>query len=411
MINYRKTVLPSGVRVCSENIPAALSTVIGIYIIVGSRDENDNCGGISHFIEHSVFKGTENRTEREISLEIESRGGTINASTSREWTSFYAHVLPEETERALDVLTDIITNPLFEEDSIEREKRVILEEIKQFYDSPESLLFLNALRSTFGEEHPLSKPIFGTVRSVKKITVKDIINFWKSMWVRDRIYVSAVGNVNHDELCEQIEKRFPGKKGNGFSRKSHGITKEKINIVEKSELNHEYVAISRNTFTYDNDDRLPFLVGSSILGSGMSSRLFRKLRQEESLVYHVSNFNEFFSDTGIFGVYLSTDASKLQKTLDLTGDIMRNLNFSREEFKVAKERIKGNIVIFLEDNANRMVRNVKEEIYRGRRTEIDALLKDIEEIKLEDAVHTAEKYLNPDNFALTVLGRSKDVSW
>lgn len=411
MISYKKTILPSGVIVVSEYIPTALSTVIGFFVTTGSRDENKHKAGICHFIEHAVFKGTKKRSERDISTVIESRGGTLNASTSREWSSYYAHVLPEELHLAIDVLTDLIRNPIFRRNAIEMERLVILEEIKRFYDSPESLLFYRSLGSIFGEEHPLSSPILGRPESVRRITSSDICNFWEMNYTTDRIFVSAVGKVDHGELCVQVEEKLGNRRGVGFERKLTPAKHTRVNLIAKPELNHEYVTLSSRCFPYNNEERFPFLIGLSILGMGMSSRLFRKLRQEMGLVYNVSAFTEFFSDTGVFGIYLSTDIDKLSRTLDAIVDLFNSLELSKEEIEIAKERIKGNVVISLEDSANRMERNVKEEMYLGGRIDIPELLSRINNVKFEEVKDIQERFFNSKDFIITVLGRSKDVSW
>ncbi len=411
MDNYRKSVLPSGVTVCSEFIPSAYSVVIGIYITVGSRDEDEKKAGISHFTEHSVFKGTKTRSEREISLAIESKGGYLNASTSREWTSLYVHVLPEEINLAFDVLADLIENPRFSEDGLEGERAIILQEIKMFKDSPESLLFDYAFKSTFGEDHPLSRLILGDFESVQNINRDDIIKFWNKSWTADRIFVSAAGKVDHESLCDLGRRKISRKKGNAFKREFSSIRSRKINTIAKAELNHKYVALSFPSFDYKHDLRFALLVSGTILGSGMSSLLFQKLRQDLSYVYEVSTFNEFFSDTGIFGIYFSTDEKKLQDALNATRELLDKLDFSKEEVADAKERLRGNIMISLESSGNRMERNIKEEIYKGERSSIDSLLKSIENVSMEEVNGVVKNYLKPDNFALTVLGENDNVSW
>jgi len=411
MDNYKKTVLPSGVTVCSEFIPSALSAVLGIYISVGSRDEEEEKIGISHFIEHSVFKGTKNRNEKEISLAIESKGGYLNASTSREWTSFYSHILPEEMDLAFDILADLVENPQFPKDGLDKERSVILQEIKMFKDSPESLLFDYAFKSTFGEKHPLSRLILGDLETVQSIKREDIIEFCDKNWTSDRIFVSAAGKVDHDNLCDLVGKKISKKEGNSFKRKSFSIKSKKVNTIPKPELNHKYVALSFPSLHYNHDLRFAFLISGTILGSGMSSRLFQKLRQELSYVYEVSAFNEFFSDTGIFGIYFSTDEDKLLCALKATRDLLEKLNFTKEEVENAKERLRGNIMISLENSGNRMERNVKEEIYKGKRSSIDSLLKRIDSVTMKEIKLINREYLKPDRFNLTVLGEEDNVSW
>jgi predicted Zn-dependent peptidase len=411
MDNYRKSVLPSGVTVCSEFIPSAYSVIIGIYITVGSRDEDEKRAGISHFTEHSVFKGTKSRSEREISLAIESRGGYLNASTSREWTSLYVHVLPEEVNLAVEILADLIGNPKFSKDALEAERAVILQEIKMFNDSPESLLFDYTFKSTFGEDHPLARLILGSFESVNNIRRKDIIDFWDKSWTAERIFVSAVGKVNHDSLCDLVNREISKKKGDVFTRELPSVKSKKINTIAKPDLNHKYVALSFPSFSYNHELRFALLVAGTILGSGMSSLLFQKLRQDLSYVYEVSTFNEFFSDAGIFGIYFSTDENKLQDALNETKNLLCSLDFTTSQVATAKERLRGNIVISLESSGNRMERNVKEEICKGERSTISELLKKIEDVSMDEIDVIVKNYLKPDNFVLTVLGEEDNVSW
>jgi len=411
MDNYRKSVLPSGVTVCSEFIPSAYSVIIGVYINVGSRDEDEKKTGISHFTEHSVFKGTKNRSEREISLAIESKGGYLNASTSREWTSLYVHVLPEEVDLAFDILADLVENPEFSEKALEAERAVILQEIKMFNDSPESLLFDHAFKSTFGDAHPLARLIMGDVKSVNNIRAEDVMEFWDSSWTVERIFISAVGKVNHDRLCDLVNKKIIRKRGGLLKREFPAIRSKRIKTIAKPDLNHKYVALSFPSFSYNHEMKFALLVAGTILGSGMSSLLFQKLRQDLSYVYEVSTFNEFFSDSGIFGIYFSTDERRLRDALNATRDLLSSLDFKEEETVAAKERLKGNVVISLENSGNRMERNVKEEICKGERSSIPDLLKKIEDVSMEKIIMIAKNYLKPEKFVLTILGEEDNVYW
>lgn len=411
MSEYRKTILPSKVTVVTENIPAALSTVIGLYIQVGSRDEKNQNLGITHMIEHSVFKGTEKRSEWDIVNTIESRGGALNASTSREWTSFYVQVLPEETSLALDVLMDLVSNPLFRESDIKMEKLVIQEEIKEFNDSPDSLIFYHTLKSVLGDEHPLATPILGTQKTVKNIDSDYVREFWKENYTSDRMFISAVGAVEHDKLCDELNEKLKANNGKINTRERVSPSRKKVNLVKKPELNNEYVTLSATSFPYNNKEKFPFVISLSTLGMGMSSRLFQRLRQELGLVYHVSTFNEFFSDEGLYGIYFSTDSNKLKTTINEIRKVINSFRLKDDEIEVAKERIKGNIVISLESSRNRMVRNAKEEMYLGESIRIEELLRRIENTKNEEVREMKDKYFDFERFNITVLGKSKDVTW
>jgi predicted Zn-dependent peptidase len=280
-----------------------------------------------------------------------------------------------------------------------------------YNDSPENLLFDHTFKSTFGENHPLSRLILGDFESVGSINRKDIVEFWNKSWTSERIFVSAAGKVNHESLCDLVDKKIKREKGDNFSREFSSIKSRKINMIPKSELNHKYVALSFPSFSYNHDLRFPLLVSGTILGSGMSSLLFQRLRQDLSYVYEVSTFSEFFSDAGIFGIYFSTDEKKLRDALHATRDLLGSLDFAEEEVKSAKERLRGNVVISLENSGNRMERNVKEEIYRGERSSVSDLLRKIEKVSIDEIKTIVELYLKPENFVLTVLGEDNNVSW
>ena len=280
-----------------------------------------------------------------------------------------------------------------------------------FNDSPESLLFDYTFKSTFGEDHPLARLIMGSVESVNNIQPKDIVEFWDKSWTAERIFVSAAGKVDHDSLCNLVNSRINKKRGDIFTREFPSVKSKKITAIAKPDLNHKYVALSFPSFSYNHELKFALLVAGTILGSGMSSLLFQKLRQDLSYVYEVATFNEFFSDAGIFGIYFSTEESKLKDALKTTRDLLGSLNFTEEEIATAKERLRGSIMISLESSGNRMERNVKEEMCRGKRTTVDELLKEIEDVSAEEINIITKNYLKPDNFVLTVLGEEDNVSW
>ena len=280
-----------------------------------------------------------------------------------------------------------------------------------FNDSPESLLFDYTFKSTFGDNHPLARLIMGSVESVNNIKPKDIVEFWDKRWTAERMFVSAVGKIDHGNLCDLINKKINKRKGDIFTREFSSVRSKRINAIAKPDLNHKYVALSFPSFSYNHELRFALLVAGTILGSGMSSLLFQKLRQDLSYVYEVSTFNEFFSDTGIFGIYFSTDETKLQDALNATKGLLSSLKFTEEEVATAKERLRGNIVISLEGSGNRMERNVKEEICKGKRSTISDLLKKIEDVSAEEINVITQNYLKPEKFVLTVLGEKDNVNW
>ena len=409
---YHKSRLENGVRIVSECIPYVRSVSIGVWIQNGSRNEGKDKNGISHFIEHMVFKGTPTRTAKEIAQSLESVGGHLNAFTSKELTCYYARVLDAHVPLALDVLADIVLHPLFKEGDIKKEKRVVLEEIKNRDDTPDDLIHDLFFQSLY-EPHPLAWPILGSSENIQKFSAHELRRFVDDHYSTDRIVIVAAGNIEHDTLVDLIQKHFREKNvsvENGTPEFSDISTR--IDIYPR-EIAQTHLCIGTRSYPYARPQRIPLFVLSTLLGRGMSSRLFQNIREKEGLVYSVYAIQDFFVDTGIFGVYAGTDSSQLQKVLKMILHEFQSLvttPVSDDELTRTKSQLKGNLMLSLESTSNRMMRLSEQEIYLDTYFSLDETIANIDRVTAEDIQTIAHDLFNPEKFIVTVLGPvKKDV--
>ena len=402
---YDRSVLESGVRIVSEHMPHVRSVSIGVWIQAGSRDEAREESGISHFLEHMVFKGTTNRTAEEIAQSLESVGGQLNASTSKELTCFYARVLDEHVPMAIDVLADILTNPLFGEEDIEKEKQVVCEEIKSLNDTPDELIHDLFCQSLF-EPHPLAWPILGREETVRCFSEADLRQYL-SRYGADRVVVAAAGNIEHADLVDLVRAHFhfptTGKEGTfvGFPRGARHID------VHSRDISQTHLCLGMRGYPFAHPQRYSLLVLSTLLGGGMSSRLFQKVREREGLAYSIFTFLDFFADTGILGAYVGTDSSQMKRALAMIVNEFQSCATDRvpdDELARIKSQLKGNLMLGLESTNTRMVRVAKLEIYLNAYASLDETLADIDGVTAEQVWALANDLFDPQTLTLTVLG-------
>jgi len=403
----------NGAKIVIESLDAYRSCTIGFWMDGGSREETKKEKGISHFIEHTVFKGTKNRTAKEIALEIESKGGTIDAFTTKENTCFYARVMGEHSPIAFDILSDIILNPLFRSDDVEKEKMVILEEIKKSLDEPEDIVIENLFRAALGVNHPLAVPIVGDMNTVSGIHSEDIKSYWENHYTAKRLLVSIAGAVNLSEvekLREKIERMGDGNPPLIEAEDTH--QSPSLVIKRKKELAQVHIGMGKEGIPYNHPDRYVFALLSTILTGGMSSRLFQKLREEKGLVYVISGFLETYKDTGVYGFYLATDRKKYGDAINAVWDELENISnkgVREEELKDAKEQLMGELILALENTPNRMIKNARETIYLRRMVSVDEIISRIREISIEKINETARNMFKPDEFSISLVGNIKKV--
>lgn len=403
---YQKTVLSNGLRVITEEIPYLRSVSIGVWVINGSRDEQPHENGISHFIEHLLFKGTEKRTAFDIAKEIDSVGGTLNAFTGREYTCFYAKVLDKNLPLAIDLLSDIFLHSLMDHKDVEKERMVILQEIKMVEDTPDDLIHDLFNRVCWGG-HPLGFPIYGTSGLVQSFYRDQIYQFFKENYPPDRIIICAAGNLHHQEVVDRIDQTF------GQIRSSNK-TKERVKPdpisttnIWKRDLEQVHFCLGTKGLQYNHALRFASYVLNTILGGGMSSRLFQEIRENRGLAYSVYSYLPTYMDTGLLVIYSGTNEESFPEVIELILKEFRRLKeepLMNGELETAKEQLKGNLLLSLESSDNLMTRLAKNEIYFQSYLPVGMILKGIEEVNEETLQHLADDIFDERFFCLTVLG-------
>ncbi len=404
---YNKTVLSSGLRIVSEKVKGFKSCSIGIFLLSGTRDEPAFYHGITHFIEHILFKGTKSRTSLEISKAIEQRGGSIDAFTSKEITALYAKVLNRDFSLALDIMGDLLTEPLFDEREIEKEREVILEEYKEYMDDPEEVLS-NLFYESLYPEHPLGREIIGKPRTIKKFKRNCLLKYFRKMMDPSNICVLASGAVEHKKLVSKIEEIF-----SNTLNKEPFIKNRKSNFKEPlvrkkvlSHLNQTQFALGYRVFGFPDERRFALMVANTVIGGIMSSRFFHKFREELGLVYNIGSFLDFHSDTGVFGVSMSLDHKKFEKTLSILLKEIEKLKkngLTKKELEIAKSFSIGNLEISLENTSTRLLRLANFEVYFQDYITAQKTLEKIQKLKLDEVNEVLNCVLSEKNRALACV--------
>lgn len=409
---YKKSVLPNGVKIITETIPYVKSFSLGFWFNVGSRDENIKNNGISHVIEHMLFKGTTTRSAKKIAEEVEACGGYLNAFTSKEHTCYYGRGLEDHLETTFDVLSDMIQNPVFKTTELKRESKVIIDELNDIEDSPEELIF-DKFEENLYSGYSLAQPVIGTAKNISSFSSKDLFDFLKENYSSNKLTIAASGSITHEEIIRLTKKYL--KNINNISetkRKEKIISKNSgLNIIEK-EIQQVHVIIGKSTYGFKDPERLKLLLLSQILGEGSSSRLFQSLRERNGIAYQVNTFLNSFYDVSSFGVYFSTNFKMVDKALNLVMKEFKKLKekkISEKELSRAKESFKGGLLLSLENTSNRMIRMAQSELYFGRVVPIDEVIKKIDRYTREDILELANKILHEDSFIKLII-KSKDAA-
>jgi len=404
---HKKTVLENGLRVITETMSHLNSVTIGIWANIGSRNEAREANGLSHFIEHMLFKGTKTRSALEIAAALESLGGNLNAFTGRENTCYYARTLDTHLPLAAEILCDLLSNPTFENQHLRMEKKVILEEIKDSLDTPSDYVHDLFAKSTW-RRHPLGYPILGSAANIKRIQREKVLSYFKKSYVTSNTVVAAAGNVNHAKLVRQIREQLKIKthkrKVDQKLEKPACFPARKICFRD---INQAHIVLGWETIAFDNPDRYPLLILNNILGGGMSSRFFQRIREEMGLAYTVFSYQDYYRDTGISGAYMGCDQSKTVEAVNLLMaevEKIKNDDISEAEFSSSKMQLIGNLMLGLESSTNRMNRLARNELYLNRFISLKETVKNIEKIKKADLTEVATKYLDPEKASLVILG-------
>ena len=406
--SYQKTVLDSDLRVVSETIPYVRSVSIGVWANVGSRDETETQNGISHFLEHMVFKGTKNRTVREIAQSLEALGGFLNAFTTKEQTCFYARVLDEHLPQAVDVIADLLQNATFDPQELEKEKAVVIEELKNAEDDPEDIIHDYFEKSLF-PEHSLGFPIIGTEKNLRAFTRKDLMTRVESHYLPSRIVLAAAGNVEHGKLVSLVEKAFKKlKPSRSHLKRPNGpkhVLKPGVKEYQKP-INQAHICLGTVGYSVRHKDRYPLLVMNALLGEGMSSRLYQSIREKHGLAYNVYSFLSFLSDTGVFGTYIGTDRTKVDDVLELIRKEFRRLRdkpVPRAELNRTKAQIKGNMMLGLENMSGRMMRLGSGELHFETYIPVDSVLKKVDAVTAGRIQSVANNLFDEREFSTIII--------
>ncbi len=403
---YRKDTLSNGVRVVSETLPKSRSVSIGVWVKVGSRHESPEIGGISHFIEHLFFKGTEKRTAKDIAIEMDSLGGEMNAFTSQETTTYYAKVVDEHLPVVIEILADILLGARFDPVEMEKERKVILEEIKGVEDTPDDYIH-ELFTNTVWPDNSLGRPILGTRDTIKALKHNDIISYIDNYYHPKEIVISVAGNFEHTRLIELLNMHFGKLARVGVSKKEVTPAFTRAISVKKKQLEQVQLCIGFKGLPYIHEDRFVISALNTVLGNSMSSRLFQEIREQNALAYSIYSYVASYRDTGMLTVYAGADPSNALEVVRLVVKEFRKIKEEgitpAEELRV-KNQIKGSLILSLESSNSHMSRLARQEIYFGKYLSMDDIIKGVEKVTTEQVQRLARQLFISENIALTILG-------
>lgn len=402
----QKLLLPNGVNYLAEDLPHVRSVALGIWINVGSRDEDETYSGVSHFIEHLMFKGTQKRTAKQIAEALDAVGGQLNAFTTKEYTCYYARVMDEHLDLALDVLTDMLFNSRFAPQDIDRERNVILEEIKMYEDAPDELVH-DVFISTIWQGHVLGRPIIGRAEVIQDISRDDIVGYYKKHYIPQNMVVSVAGNIEHGQVEEKIRKFFGGISGQGEKRVLKAPRPHSNITCRSKDIEQVHLCAGAPGLPLEHEKVYVFQLANTILGGGLSSRLFQEIREQRGLVYSVYSYHSSYHDTGIFCVYAGLSKENVEPALELIfkeiRDIQKN-GVTETELRRAKDQLKGNLLLSLESVNTRMSRMGKSQLYLGRVVPPEDVVKKVERVTGDDIRELANQVFRAENFTLASVG-------
>ena len=403
-------VLPSGITILIETLPYVRSVALGYYLRSGSAVESEQHSGASHFLEHLVFKGTATRSTSDIAQIIDILGGDVDAFTGKVYTSFYAHVLDEQLDTALDLLTDIVTAPAFTAEDVESERSVILEEIKMVEDTPDDLVH-EMFVTAFWPDHPLGRPILGTEETVNRLMRNQIREHYAETFHPANMIFAASGNVRPEQIIPFLERAFPSDAGAPVQRPWSAPTPtQHVVLREKRELEQVHLCLGSRGFPQQDMARYAAALFNSVLGGGMSSRLFQRIREKEGLVYTVLSYHNGYLNGGYEAVYAACVPRNLKRVLSITLEEMKKIKadgVTPAELAAAKLHLKGSILLSLESTVSRMSGIARQEYYFGRQFTPDEIIQHIDAVTLDDIHSVAQTIVDPQSLSLTLLGNLK----
>ena len=401
------TTLANGVRVITEEMPHVRSVSVGVWINAGSRSETSEQNGISHFIEHMLFKGTTKRSAEDIARSVDSIGGNLDAFTAKELVCFNTKVLDQHLSQAFDVLADLVLHPLFRTEDIEKEKGVILEEIKMEADSPDYLVH-EIFSSNFWKDHPLGKPILGTPQTVKRIDRAMIQSYYGSIYAPANLIVTAAGHLTHERLVALVSEHFESMPPVDLPQSDPVPgTHARLALRNKKALEQVHLVLGVPSYPLPHEERFTCYVMNTLLGGGMSSRLFQNIRERQGLAYAVFSELNPYRDTGCMSIYAGTSTESARQVVESIMQEFRQLKsetVGEEELRRAKDHLKGSLMLSLESTSSRMSNLARQEMYFAKFFTLDELVESIEAVTADDVQRIARTFFDPKQIALTVLG-------
>jgi len=404
-----KETLPNGLTLLTEAMDHIRSVAIGVWVKSGSRHETTGQTGLSHFIEHMVFKGTKTRTAETIAAEVDSIGGHMDAFTSKEYAAFHLKVLDDHLPLAADILGDVVMNPLFDPAEMAKEKKVIFEEINMVEDTPDDLV-MELFSQAFWPDHPLGRPILGTKRSVSGFKREDLASYFRKVYHPGNIVIAAAGHLNHENTAQLIRGHFADLAPRASRASVHPPTPaRKIVTRSKKELEQIHLCLGTTAYHQTHKDRYGAYILNTVLGGSMSSRLFQNVREKRGLVYSISSGVTAYSDAGSLTIYAGTSLDSVDEVVRLTIEELRRLKgepLPGTELRRSKDHLKGSLMLSLENTGSRMSHLARQEIYFGRQIGLDELLTGIEDVEAHDVQRIANDFFAGE-LTLSILGNLK----
>lgn len=399
----KKYTCQNGVRVVLENIPTVRSVAIGVWIGTGSRNEHPGNNGVSHFLEHMFFKGTKTRTAREIAESFDSIGGQVNAFTSKEYTCYYAKVLDTHSKFALDVLADMFFNSTFDGEELNKEKNVVLEEIKMYEDTPDDIVH-DLLGKAIYESHPLGYPILGTEETLETFKGDTLREYMHETYTPENVVISIAGNIS-DSFIQEVEKLFGSYEAGKQERNEDKPVFHSNRVSRKKETEQAHLCLGYEGLPVGHKDMYSLILLNNILGGSMSSRLFQDVREQRGLAYSVFSYHSSFQDTGMVTIYGGTGAKQLDvlyETIQETLATLKRDGITEKELKNSKEQMKGSLMLSLESTNSRMSRNGKNELLLGRHRSLDEIVEQIDAVT-ETGVNKMANSVFSDQFSVSLI--------
>ena len=403
---YQKTTLANGLRIVSESIPYMSSISLGIFVGTGSRHETPAEQGVSHFIEHLMFKGTQRRSAKDIAEMVDDVGGQLNAATDRENTCYYIKVLPEHLSLGMDILSDMLLNSKFAETDVEKERQVVLEEISLYEDSPDELIHDLHMNSLW-PGHALGRNILGTRQTIAAMDRQSILDYRTRHYVPDNLVIAAAGNLTHSQLVELSQNYWAGVSGKSQILADPTPTFVAARLLQEKDIEQLHICLGTPGVAHDSPQYYASHVLNTILGGGVSSRLFQSIREDRGLAYSVCSYPSSFRDTGLMTIYAGVSPENSREVIEITNAILADIRLNGvrpDEIKRAKEQLKAGLMFSMESSASRMSRVGRAEISSREYLSPEKLAAKVDAVSLEQLFELAQPLYQPDTTCLTALG-------